>query len=76
MTKTKLPETLLDGDELAEKHFPGKSGRTIRTWARKGDIPCYRLNKKTVLFSADEVMAAIAKRREHATAELVKGGGR
>jgi len=76
MTKTKLPDTLLDGDEFAAKHMPGQTGRTIRKWAGLGLIPCYRMNKKVVLFNPDEVMAAIAKRREHATAELVKGGAR
>lgn len=76
MTKTKLPETLLSADEFAAKHLPGYQGRTVRKWANNGDIPCYRINKKTVLFCPEEVLAVIAKRREHTTAELTKGGAR
>jgi hypothetical protein len=76
MTKAKLPDTLLDGDELAAKCFPGKQGRTMRKWAIAGLIPCYRVNKKTVLFSPDEVMAALSKRRESSFSELQQEGAR
>ncbi len=76
MTKTKLPDTLLDSDELAAKCFPGKQGRTIRKWAKAGLIPCYRMNRKIVLFNPDEVMASLAPRREASFSELSGKGGK
>ena len=74
MKTEKLPDTLLNSEELAAQCLPGKQGRTILTWATRGIIPCYRVNKKTVLFNPEEVMAALAQRRESAISETQQEG--
>ena len=53
------PEPLLTAIELATRinSTPG----TVRSWARTGRIPSYRMGKKTVRFNFSEVMEAMRK---------------
>jgi predicted site-specific integrase-resolvase len=52
---------LLRTNEMAKRI--GVAAKTLRSWARKGTVPVRRGSRQPLLFSAEEVLAALAQKK-------------
>jgi predicted site-specific integrase-resolvase len=73
---TKTAPLLLDAVELAEVFRVAPV--TVLEWVRKGRIPCIRINRKTLRFDVDRVLAALEVPARQSASALIplKGGKR